>query len=258
MLVLAYLETVSALIPLTRSYALALLGYALRPLEQLGLGLLARVGDLFFILVVVLLARWSIQLLRFLAVESQRGTIHIPGVEPDHSLRLFKLARLVILATAIVTAFPYVPGSDSPAFRGLSLLFGAVFTFGSSGAAANFAGGLLLIFSRLFRTGDRIRVSRRRVIELDCSSRACARRGEVCAQRLASFRSGRLLHPRRQRRPSTPRCDRIRRPGGRCTSCCSPLRVARATCSPSPRLSADRTRRFLRPTSSTRRANRGT
>ena len=158
LLVLAWLETVSALIPLTRSYALALLGYALRPLEQLGLSLLANVGDLFFILVVVLLARWSLQLLRFLAVESQLGTIRIPGVEPDHSLRLFKLARLVIIATAIVTAFPYVPGSDSAAFRGLSLLFGAVFTFGSSGAAANFAGGLLLVFSRLFRTGDRIRV----------------------------------------------------------------------------------------------------
>jgi small-conductance mechanosensitive channel len=196
-LVLAYLETVSALIPLTRSYALALLGYALRPLEQLGLGLLARVGDLFFILVVVLLARWSIQLLRFLAVESQRGTIHIPGVEPDHSLRLFKLARLVILATAIVTAFPYVPGSDSPAFRGLSLLFGAVFTFGSSGAAANFAGGLLLIFSRLFRTGDRIRVGEVEgdVIELDLLvTRLRTSKNEVVTVPNGSLLSGQVVN----------------------------------------------------------------
>ncbi|NUP96875.1 MAG: mechanosensitive ion channel family protein [Planctomycetaceae bacterium] len=196
-LTLVYLEVVFALIPLTRSWALALLGYALRPLEQLGLGLLANVGDLFFILVVVLLARWSIQLLRFLAVESQRGTIRIPGVEPDHSLRVFKLARLVVIATAIVTVFPYVPGSDSPAFRGLSLLFGAVFTFGSSGAAANFAGGLLLVFSRLFRTGDRIRVGEVEgdVVELDLLvTRLRTSKNEIVTVPNGSLLSGQVVN----------------------------------------------------------------
>lgn len=196
-LTLAYLEVVFALIPLTRSWAVALLGYALRPLEQLGLGLLANVGDLFFILVVVLLARWSVQLLRFLAVESQRGTIHIPGVEPDHSLRLFKLARLAVIATAIVTVFPYVPGSDSPAFRGLSLLFGAVFTVGSSGAAANFAGGLLLVFSRLFRTGDRIRVGEVEgdVVELDLLvTRLRTSKNEIVSVPNGSLLSGQVVN----------------------------------------------------------------
>jgi len=158
LLVLVYLEAVFALIPLTRAFALTVLRYVLAPLEALWSGILARIGDLFFIAVVAVLVVYALRLLRWLALEASRGALELPGVDADHALRLFKLVRMGVVAVALVMVFPYVPGSDSAAFRGLSLFFGALLTLGSSGTVGNLVGGVLLLFSRLFKVGDRIRV----------------------------------------------------------------------------------------------------
>jgi small-conductance mechanosensitive channel len=158
LLVLVYLEIVFALIPLTRAFALTVLRYVLAPLEVLWNGIFARIGDLFFIAVIAALAFYTLRLLRWLALEASRGALELPGIDADHALRLFKLVRIVVIAVALVMVFPYVPGSDSAAFRGLSLFFGALLTLGSSGTVGNLVGGVLLLFSRLFKVGDRIRV----------------------------------------------------------------------------------------------------
>ncbi len=168
-LVLVYLEVVFALVPLTRGFAQAILGYVVSPLLTLWGGFLARIGDLFFIAVVGSLTFYVLRFLRWLSVHAQRGSIQIPGVDADHALRLYKLSRIALVALAAVMVFPYIPGSGSAAFRGLSLFFGAVLTLGSSGSVGNFVGGVLLLFNRLFKVGDRIRVGEVEgdVVELD-------------------------------------------------------------------------------------------
>ena len=50
-------------------------------------------------------------------------------------------------------AFPYLPGSESPAFQGLTIFVGALFTLGSSGAIANLVAGIVLIYSRAYTLG---------------------------------------------------------------------------------------------------------
>jgi small-conductance mechanosensitive channel len=54
--------------------------------------------------------------------------------------------------------YPYIPGSSSAAFQGVSLFAGALFTLGASSTAGNFIGGIVLIFSGSFRVGDRIKI----------------------------------------------------------------------------------------------------
>ncbi len=57
-----------------------------------------------------------------------------------------------------VLIFPYLPGSDSPIFKGVSVFLGVLFTFGSAGSLANVVAGLVLTYMRLFKIGERVKI----------------------------------------------------------------------------------------------------
>jgi small-conductance mechanosensitive channel len=57
-----------------------------------------------------------------------------------------------------VVAYPYIPGSESPAFKGVSLFLGVVFSLGSSSSIANIVAGYMVIFRRAFKVGDRVKI----------------------------------------------------------------------------------------------------
>jgi small-conductance mechanosensitive channel len=58
----------------------------------------------------------------------------------------------------LVVIFPYLPGSDSPVFQGISVFLGFLFTFGSAGSLSNIIAGLVLTYMRLFKIGDRVKI----------------------------------------------------------------------------------------------------
>jgi len=58
----------------------------------------------------------------------------------------------------VVVAFPYIPGSSSPAFQGITIFIGAVISLGSTGVIGNLLAGYMLIFQRPFTLGDRVRI----------------------------------------------------------------------------------------------------
>ena len=63
------------------------------------------------------------------------------------------------MAFAAVLAFPYVPGSNSLAFKGISVFLGVLFSLGSSSAVANVVSGYTLIYRRIFKVGDRVKIA---------------------------------------------------------------------------------------------------
>jgi small-conductance mechanosensitive channel len=156
--VVAYLQAAFAIVPLTRGYALAVIGYLLDPLRFVGQGLLRSVGDFFFIAVIIALARLLLRGIRLLLVEAASGSLALPGIPRDRALPLYKIVRLVVIAITIVMIYPYIPGSSSAAFQGVSLVAGALFTLGASSTAGNFIGGIVLIFSGSFQVGDRVKI----------------------------------------------------------------------------------------------------
>ena len=64
-----------------------------------------------------------------------------------------------MIVFALVAAFPYIPGSDSPAFRGLSIFMGVLFSLGSTSTVGNIFGGLMLTYMRSFQTGDFVEIN---------------------------------------------------------------------------------------------------
>jgi len=54
--------------------------------------------------------------------------------------------------------FPYLPGSDSDIFKGVSVFIGILFSLGSSSAIANMVAGLVITYMRPFKINDRIKI----------------------------------------------------------------------------------------------------
>jgi small-conductance mechanosensitive channel len=87
-----------------------------------------------------------------------RGTITLARFDRDWAVPTYKIARLLVIIFAAVVAYPYIPGSSSEAFKGISIFLGVVFSLGSSSVIANMMAGYTMIYRRAFKVGDRISI----------------------------------------------------------------------------------------------------
>lgn len=153
-----YLQSVFSFLPWTRPFAQDVLGYVLGPLKILGTGFLAKVPDLIFLIVLALVTNFLLKAIRVFFNLIEVGRIHIQGFEPEWSRPTFNIIRIAVIAFALVVAFPYLPGSESSAFKGISVFVGLVFSLGSTSFIANIMAGLSLVYRRAFRIGDFVQV----------------------------------------------------------------------------------------------------
>src|SRR5262249_44206022 len=63
-----------------------------------------------------------------------------------------------LIAFGLIVAYPYIPGSESAAFKGVSVFIGIIFSLGSSTAMANLIAGYMLTYRRAFKIGDRVKI----------------------------------------------------------------------------------------------------
>jgi len=109
--------------------------------------------------VFAVLTFYGIRLARAAFGEVERGTIALPGFETDWAAPTYRIVRFLILVFAVIVAFPYLPGSGSPAFKGISLFLGLLISLGSSSAIANVIAGAILTYTKAFRIGDRVKIA---------------------------------------------------------------------------------------------------
>ncbi len=88
----------------------------------------------------------------FLSIESKQ--IVWGGFEPAWARPTFQLTRVIVVLFAVILAFPYLPASDTEAFKAIGVMAGVLLSFGSTGAVANATAGLALTYERAFREGD--------------------------------------------------------------------------------------------------------
>jgi small-conductance mechanosensitive channel len=108
--------------------------------------------------VIALIAYYMIRLLRLIFGEIKGGELKIRGFYPDWAEPTDKLLRILVLAFALIVAFPYLPGAQSSAFRGVSIFLGLLLSLGSSSAVANAIAGVILTYMRSFLVGDWVQI----------------------------------------------------------------------------------------------------
>jgi small-conductance mechanosensitive channel len=153
-----YLQFVMARLPWTRGAAAQLGGWMLAPLQSIGRSLIEKAPDLVFLVVLFVITLYSLRLLRAVFTAIGRGELAFEGFDPEWAEPTYNLVRLAVIAFAVMVAYPYIPGSGSDAFKGVSLFLGVVVSLGSSSAISNVIAGYVMIYRRLFRPGDVVKI----------------------------------------------------------------------------------------------------
>ena len=152
------LPVLFSIFPWTEGFAGTLIGYFLTPVKHILRGLWNYLPNLFTILVIVTIFRYLLKAIAFFKNEIEKGNLRIPGFYPDWANPTFQIIKVLIYAFLLVVIFPYLPGSSSPVFRGVSVFLGVLFTFGSSGPLGNIVAGLAITYMRSFKIGDRVKI----------------------------------------------------------------------------------------------------
>ena len=121
-------------------------------------GALGAVPGLFAVVIVFLIARWFVRLIRIVFDKVETGSLSLPWLERETARTTQTLLIMVVWLFALVVAYPYIPGSDTDAFKGLSVLIGLMVTLGSTGIINQVISGLFVVYSRSVRPEDYVRV----------------------------------------------------------------------------------------------------
>ncbi len=156
--ILIYAGVVFAQFPWTRRLSRDLGAVLFEPVKVISRGAIDAIPSLIFLTVLFFVVRLGLRVTRlfFDAVSSESVTLK--GFEREWSQPTYKIVRAAIIALALIVAYPYIPGSQSDAFKGVSLFLGVVLSLGSSSAISNIIAGYMMTYRRAFRIGDRIKI----------------------------------------------------------------------------------------------------
>ena len=159
-----WLSWAFSLFPWTRVWSESLgdwsLGdWSLGVIRDLSLSIVASLPGLMIVVLIFLLTWLIIRLVKVVLDQVAAGRIQIPGIHPETVSATRRLISVVIWLFALSAAYPFLPGANSLAFKGISLFFGLMLTLGSTGVMTHAMSGLVLIYSRALRKGDWIRLA---------------------------------------------------------------------------------------------------
>jgi small-conductance mechanosensitive channel len=153
------LNYILGLFPWTNNIATYTLKLFLDPVISIGNGILRFIPSLAFLIVIFFLTRYLLKLIKLLFTGLQNGDMVIKNFYPDWAMPTFRILRTLVIAFALIIAYPYIPGSDSSAFKGVSVFLGLLLSLGSSSFVSNVIAGYSLTYRRAFKRGDRIKVN---------------------------------------------------------------------------------------------------
>jgi small-conductance mechanosensitive channel len=157
-LIYVYLAVTLRQFPQTRGFAEGLVDLVVQPLKEISAAILQYIPKLAFLVVLVFVVRYLLKLTNLFARAVSAGRVPLRGFDPDWAQPTYNIVRVLIILLAIVVAYPYLPGSGSAAFQGLSIFAGLMLSLGASSAMASLIAGYTVTYRRAFRVGDRITV----------------------------------------------------------------------------------------------------
>ncbi|GGH16331.1 mechanosensitive ion channel family protein [Mucilaginibacter phyllosphaerae] len=144
--------------PSSKPIATQLLSYVVDPLKGIAFAFIRYIPNLLTVAVIFAITYYILKLVKFISKEIGQGAFTIKGFYPEWAMPTYNIIRILLYAFMFVAIFPYLPGSDSKVFQGVTVFLGVLFSFGSSSAVSNMISGVVLTYMRPFKIGDRVKL----------------------------------------------------------------------------------------------------
>jgi small-conductance mechanosensitive channel len=154
----SWLAFVLTRFPETEAAGSTLDSYLWDTVRRLGLGAVQAVPGLVTVALVFVGTRFLTRIVAAFFQSVEAGDVDVPGLHADTAQPTRRIATALLWLFALVAAYPYLPGSDSDAFKGVSVLAGLMLSLGSSGLVNQAMSGLVLMYARALRLGDYVRI----------------------------------------------------------------------------------------------------
>jgi small-conductance mechanosensitive channel len=147
-----------SIFPSTRPLSEKMRESVLHPAQEFTTAFLADLPSLLFVALVLLVTWYLIKLIHFFFTRIREGAITVEGFRPVWAPTTDRLVNIGLIILAVLIAYPYIPGAESPAFKGVSLFLGVLVSLGSTGLVANAVNGLSLTYLDAFEVGDLVTI----------------------------------------------------------------------------------------------------
>jgi len=118
----------------------------------------AALPGLFVAVIIFMLARIATQISRAMFDRISTGHLTLGALDAHTAPATRHLVNASIWLFALAMAYPYLPGSHTEAFKGLSVLLGIMVSIGASGLVGQIASGMILAFTRALMVGEYVRI----------------------------------------------------------------------------------------------------
>lgn len=145
--------------PQTEHLAITIFSYLWNPIKLILKNIVNYIPNLFTIFVIWFAIRYVIRGIKYLADEIESGKLTITGFYPDWARSTYQIVRFLLYAFTIAMIYPYLPGSKSGVFQGISVFVGLIVSLGSTTVIGNIIAGLVITYMRPFKLGDRIKLN---------------------------------------------------------------------------------------------------
>ena len=156
-LLITIIPLIFDIFPSTQYLSKIIVQWISEPIKNVGIAIIGYLPHLFYIVIIAVITRYVLKILRFFALEIERGILKIKGFHPEWAHTTYVLARMMLWVLALVIMFSHLPGSDSDAFKGISVFLGVLISLGSSSAISNAIAGIVISYMRPFQVGDWIK-----------------------------------------------------------------------------------------------------
>lgn len=150
-----------SIFPETEMFTWKMINYVWEPLRDMAIAVFYYIPNLIRIILVIILVRWLLKGLRHVTDAISSGSLKFDRFYQDWAEPTYQILRIFIITFSVVVIWPWLPGSDTGIFKGVSIFVAALFSLGSTTTIGNLISGIIITYMRPFLVGDYVRIGER-------------------------------------------------------------------------------------------------
>ena len=156
-----------SIFPETEKFTWQMINYVWEPLRDMAVAIFFYIPNLVRIILVMIIVRWILKGMRHVTDAIAQGKLKFDKFYQDWAEPTYQIARIFIVTFSVVVIWPWLPGSDTGIFKGVSIFVAALFSLGSTTTIGNLISGIIITYMRPFLVGDYVRIGEREGIVVE-------------------------------------------------------------------------------------------